>query len=57
MEKIACPQCSKVVRRHCDHCGWLQCDTCEVIFGKDNYFYYGKAAKQQANAEQRRNGG
>jgi hypothetical protein len=37
MSDVVCPQCSKKVTRHCDHCGWLVCVPCEVTYGRNNY--------------------
>lgn len=37
MEDVTCPQCHKEVSRHCNHCGWLVCGKCKIVYGKNNY--------------------
>lgn len=35
-----CPQCSTPVLSHCDHCSWLACTKCKVLYGKNAYIRY-----------------
>lgn len=37
MEPVACPACAEAVKRHCEHCGWLVCMKCKIVYGKNNY--------------------
>lgn len=52
---VVCPQCSQPVVTHCDHCDWLACTRCKVIFGHNSFIFYGEA-KDEAEARKRQNG-
>jgi hypothetical protein len=57
MPTVVCPKCSQPVCAHCDHCDWLACTTCKIIFGKHAFILYGEAKSRAAEAKRRQNGG
>lgn len=53
---VVCPQCSTAVLDHCDHCSWLACTACKIIFGSNAYILYGTAKEREDAARKRQNG-
>lgn len=53
---IVCPQCGHPVTMHCDHCEWLVCTECKVIYGKNAFILYGTALTRAEKTKRRQNG-